>query len=101
MVRWSDSLDASVTFVPAQRFLKNKGVTRENCIKKLSQHNILVDDNLMPDIKQRLARDVVVTIEAIFTITGVPNLLMCPCALAMDKWINLNVNAVQICLGLL
>lgn len=55
----------------------------------------------MADIKQRLARALVVVIEAIFVIMGVPNMLLRPCVMAMDTWVNLNVNAVQILLGLL
>ena len=55
----------------------------------------------MANIERRLACVLVMAIEAIFTAMGVPNLLLCPCAVAMDKWVNLNVNAVQILLGLL
>ena len=55
----------------------------------------------MIDIKRRLARALVAAIEAIFTILGLPNLLLCPCAVAMDKWVNLSVNAVKYIPGLL
>jgi hypothetical protein len=41
-----------------------------------------------------------VVIEAIFVTTGVPNLLLRPYAVAMDKRTNLNINTVQILLGL-
>ena len=55
----------------------------------------------MADIKCRLARALVAAIEAIFTIVGVPSLLLRPYTVEMDKWVNLNVNAMQILLGLL
>ena len=100
MVRWSDSPDALVTSVPVQHYLKNKGIIREDGTKEPSHHTIYVDNNLMADTKRRLARALVAAIEAIFTITGVSNLLLCPCAVVMDKWININLLTVHILLRL-
>ena len=101
MVCWSDPSDISVTFVPAQRCSKNKGIIRKDVTKEPSQHTIYVDDNFMVDIQRRLACALVAAIEAIFIVMGVSNLLLRPCGVAMDKWVNLNVNAVQILLGML
>ena len=55
---------------------------------------------MVAEIKRRLMQAVVTAIEAIFVIMGVPNLLLRPCAVAMDKWMKLNVHAIQILLGL-
>ena len=85
MVRWSEPPEASVVSVPAKRCSKNKGIVRDDGSEEPSQHNIYVDDNLMADIKRRLARALVAEIEAIFPIMGVPNLLLRTCAVAMDK----------------
>ena len=101
MVRWSEPHKASVIFVPAQQCLKNKGISRYDGTEKPSQHNIYVDDNLMVDIQRRLARALVAAIETMFTITGVLDVLLSPCTVAMDKWVNINVNVVQLILGLL
>ena len=54
----------------------------------------------MADIKGRLIQVLVAAIEATFVIMGIPNLLLRPCAVAMDKWLKLNVHAIQILLGL-
>ena len=94
MGRWSDPSSAPVTSVPAQRCLRNNGIIRKDSTEYPSQHNIYIDNTLMVDIKQRLAIALVAAIKAIFTITGVPNLLLRPYLMTIDKWINLNVNAV-------
>ena len=101
MVRWSEPPKASVAFVPTQQCPKNKGIIRDHGTVEPSQHNMCVDDKLMANIKRRLARALVATIQAIFTIMGVPNVLLRPCAAGMDNWVNLNVNAMKILLGLL
>ena len=102
IVRWSEPQEASLVLVPVQQYSKNKGIIRDDGTKEPSQHNIYVDDNfLMTDINRRLARALVAAIKAIFTIMGVPNVLLRPCAAGMDNWVNLNVNAMKILLGLL
>ena len=75
MVRWSEPSEASVVFVPAQQCLKNKRIIRDDGTEEPSQHNIYIDDNLMADIKRRLARMLVAVIKAIFIIMGVTNVL--------------------------
>ena len=55
---------------------------------------------MMADIKRRLIQALVAAMEAIFVIMGIPNLLLRPCAVAMDKWLKLNVHVIQLLLGL-
>ena len=54
----------------------------------------------MADNKRRLIQALLAAIEAIFVIVEIPNLLLRPCTVAMDKWLKLKVRAIHIVLGL-
>ena len=100
MMRWAEDPEESVLFVPASSCSKNKGVINDDGSEQPSQHNIYVDNNMVADIKRRLIQALVAAIDAIFVIMGIPNLLLRPCAVALDKWLKLNVHAIHILLGL-
>ena len=55
----------------------------------------------MADIKRRMSQTLAAAVEAIFVTMGLPNLALRSCAVALDKWLLLEVNAIQILLGLL
>ena len=55
-----------------------------------------VDDTMMVDNKHRFIQALVAAIEAIVVIMGFLNLLLGPCAVAMDKWLKLNVHGIQL-----
>ena len=83
--------EVSVVFVSASSCSKNKSVVNKDRSEQPSQHNMYVDDDMVADIKHRLIQALVVAIEAIFVIMAFPNLSLSPCAVAMDKWLKLNV----------
>ena len=60
-----------------------------------------VDGNLMADIRRRMLYTLVAAVEAIFVIMGLPKLMLHQCAVALDKWLMLEVYTIQILLGLL
>ena len=101
MLRWSDPPTSEVTYVQASACSKNPGIFNADGTEQPSQHNIYVDDNLMADTKRRLPFALASAIEAIFVIMGKPCLQLRPCAVAMDKWLQLRINPIQILLGLL
>ena len=101
MVRWATLPEITVVFVQAPSCSKIRGIINKDSTEQHSQHNIYVDENLMADIARRLPYTLVAAIEAIFVIMGVPNLLLRPYAVAMDKWKKLYVHAIQVLLGLL
>lgn len=100
MVRRAQDPEELVVFVPVSSCSKNKGVINDDGSDQPSQYNIYVDDNMMADIKRRLLSALVAAIEAIFVVMGIPTLLLRPFAEAMDKWLKLDVYAIQNFLGL-
>ena len=70
-------------------------------MERPSPHDMYVDGNLMADIRRRMLYTLVAAVEAIFVIMGLPKLMLQPCDVALDKWLLLEVHAVQIPLGLL
>ena len=48
-----------------------------------------------------MSQTLAAAVEAIFVIMGLRNLALPPCAVALDKWLLLKVNAIQILLCLL
>ena len=90
-----------VRFVQAESCYENRGVKNDDGTEQPSPHNIYVDDNLMADIRRRMSQTLAAAVKAIFVIMGLPNLALRPCDVALDKWMLLEVNAVQMLLGLL
>ena len=68
--------------------------------EQASPHNIYVDADLMGDVRLRLLYTLVTAIESIFVVLGVRALVFRHCALALDKWKLLYINAIQTLLGL-
>jgi len=101
LIRWHEPPNEGLKFVQADKDSKNLGIIDDNGRERASPHNIYVDDNLMADTRRRLPQTLAAAIEAIFVIMGQPNLALRKCAVAMDKWLKLEVHAVQVLLGLL
>ena len=55
----------------------------------------------MADIRQRMSQTLAAVVKTIFVIMGLPNLALHLSAVALDKWLLPEVNAIQILLGLL
>ena len=101
MVKWSDPPDKDYIFVQAESFSKNRGMQNEDDTEQPSPHDIYVDDNLMANIRHRMSQTLAAVVEAMVVIMSLPKLALCPCAIALDKWLLLEVHVVQILLGLL
>ena len=101
MISWDEELYPIPNLTRATPCSKNKGVINEDGSRKPTPHEIYVDDNLIADVKEGMPFALAAAVEAIFTIMGVPALHLRQCAVALDKWMQLRVAAIQVLLGLM
>jgi hypothetical protein len=80
----------------------NTGVLDNQGNRVLLPERIYVKDALMLAIsKENMEQVLAALIKAIVVIMGVPDISVCQCSLAMDKWEKLHITPIQTMLGLL
>ena len=100
MITWTRESTDGVRFARATKCSHNKGIINEDGTEQPSPHHIYVDDNMMADIGRRMPNTLASALEAIYTVMGEPLLRLRQCAVALDKWLKLQVSYCLVLLGL-